>query len=396
VTRIPLPTAIARLPSGVLAGPERRTGYRERSQRIGLVGLDERQTGVVERSKLGAVLGIAAAAMFGASAPLAKRLVGEVRPQLLAGLLYGGAAIALSAAMAFRRAPAEARLRRSDAPMVGAITLIGGVVAPVLLLIGLERVTGVAGSLLLNLEAVLTLVLALAIFGEHLDRRALVGAAAIVAAAAVLGLSGGQSRVEWVGILCIAAACGGWAIDNNLTQRLSGRDPFSIVRVKVAVAAVVNLTLATALGAARPAGWTLLGALTLGGAAYGLSVLLDAYALRFVGAAREAAYFGTAPVFGVATAVLILGERISLGEAVAIVAMSAGVYLLVTDRHTHTHAHDPIVHDHRHRHDDGHHEHTHPVPVLEHAHEHLHAATEHDHPHVSDVHHRHPHRTHGL
>lgn len=339
------------------------------------------------------MLGVSAAAMFGASAPLAKALVGEVRPQLLAGLMYGGAAITLSIAMAFRRAPAEAQLRRSDAPTLGAITLVGGVIAPVLLLVGLERVTGVAASLLLNLEAVFTLVLALAIFGEHLGRRAVAGAAAIVSGAAVLGFSGGATRIEWVGILCIAAACGGWAIDNNLTQRLSGRDPFSIVRVKVAVAATVNLGLASALGASWPTGWVLLASLVLGGVAYGLSVLLDAYALRFVGAAREAAYFGTAPVFGVAIAVLVLGEAISFGEGVAIVVMSIGVYLLVTDRHTHTHVHDPIVHDHRHRHDDGHHNHTHFEPVLEHAHEHTHAATKHTHPHVSDVHHRHRHRS---
>ncbi|MEO6626962.1 MAG: DMT family transporter [Aquihabitans sp.] len=345
----------------------------------------------MERSKFGAVLGISAAAMFGASTPLAKELLGEVRPQLLAGLLYGGAALALSVAMAFRRAPTEARLRRSDATVLGAITLTGGVIAPVLLLIGLERVTGVAGSLLLNLEAVLTLVLALAIFGEHLDRRAVIGAVAIVGAAAVLGFSGGESRIEWVGILCITAACGGWAVDNNLTQRLSGRDPFSIVRVKVTVAATVNLGLAVALGAARPAGWALAGALVLGGAAYGLSVVLDAYALRFVGAAREAAYFGTAPLFGVATAVLVLGETVSPGEGVAIAAMSVGVYLLLTERHIHTHVHAPIVHDHRHRHDERHHGHTHPQPVLEHAHEHVHVPTEHVHPHVSDAHHRHSH-----
>ncbi len=348
---------------------------------------------MVERSSLGAIFGVSAAAMFGVSAPLAKELVGEVRPQLLAGLLYGGAALALSAAMVFRRAPAEARLRGSDAPMLAAVTLFGGVIAPVLLLLGLERVTGVAGSMLLNLEAVLTLGLALAVFGEHLDRRAVAGAAAVVVAAAMLGFTGGDSRVEWVGILCITAACGCWAVDNNLTQRLSGRDPFSIVRAKVTVAAAVNLLLAVALGALRPGWWTLVAAVALGGAAYGLSVVLDAYALRWVGAAREAAYFGTAPVFGVATAVLVLGESITVAESAAIVVMAVGIFLLVTEGHVHGHTHDPITHDHRHRHDDGHHDHAHGQFVVEHAHEHVHAASAHAHPHVSDVHHRHPHGT---
>lgn len=120
--------------------------------------------------------------------------------------------------------------------------MFGGVVAPVLLLIGLERVSGIAGSLLLNLEAVLTMALALVVFGEHLDRRAVAGCGAIVAASAVLGMGSGSSRIDFVGMLCVAGACACWAIDNNLTQRLSGRDPFAIVRVKTAVAGAVNLT----------------------------------------------------------------------------------------------------------------------------------------------------------
>lgn len=337
------------------------------------------------------MLGVLAAAMFGASTPVAKELLGDVTPQLLAGLLYGGAAVALSAVLALRRSPVEARLRRGDAPRLATVTFAGGVVAPVLLLVGLERVSGVAGSLLLNLEAVFTVALALVVFGEHLDRRAGAGAAIVVCAAAVLALSDGGSGVDLVGIACIAGACVAWAIDNNVTQQLSGRDPFAIVRAKASVAAAVNLTLAVALGAARPPTTALAASLVLGGAAYGLSVVLDAYALRWVGAAREAAYFATAPLFGVATAVVILGEKITRAEGLAMAMMGAGVYLLVTERHTHHHLHMVMGHDHRHRHDDGHHGHPHDEPIEEHAHRHSHVAVAHAHGHVSDAHHRHRH-----
>lgn len=348
---------------------------------------------VVDRSKRGSVAGIAAALLFGASTPLAKGLLGDVRPQLLAGLLYGGAAVALSVTLGVRRSPAEARPRRGDAPLLGAITVAGGVVAPVLLLIGLERVSGVAGSLLLNLEAVATLALALVVFGEHLDRRAAAGAGAIVVAAGVLGFGGGESRTNALGVVCIIAACVCWAIDNNLTQRVSGRDPFAIVRVKATVAAAVNLTIALVLGARLPGAGALAAALLLGGTAYGVSVVLDAYALRWVGAAREAAYFGTAPLFGVVTAVLVLNETISTAEAAAMGVMAVGVYLLVTERHGHEHRHTPLVHDHRHRHDDSHHDHPHDGldPTIEHTHTHAHSPVVHTHPHVSDAHHHHNH-----
>jgi drug/metabolite transporter (DMT)-like permease len=339
------------------------------------------------------VAGISAAALFGASTPLAKQLVGDVPPQLLAGFLYLGASAALTATLAIRRSPVEARLRPSDGPTLAVVTLAGGVIAPVLLLVGLERVSGVAASLLLNLEAVATLALALVIFGEHLSRRAGAGAAAVVIAAGVLGLTGGESRSNAVGIVCIAAACVCWAIDNNLTQRLSTRDPFAIVRVKAAVAGSVNLILAVGLGAARPAAGILIAALALGGAAYGVSVVLDAYALRWVGAARESAYFGTAPLFGVAAAVIVLGETVSSTEAASMAGMGLGVYLLLTERHQHTHTHDAIDHDHRHRHDDSHHDHVHEERVDEHSHRHAHRPATHAHAHVSDVHHRHGHDT---
>ncbi len=343
------------------------------------------------RSGRGAFFGISAAALFGVSTPLAKHLVGDVRPQLLAGLLYASAAVVLSAAMVVRSSPKEARLRRSDAPTMLAVTVFGGVIAPVMLLVGLERVTGVAGSLLLNLEAVFTMALALALFGEHLDRRGAAGGAAVVAASAVLALGGGESRADWIGIACIALACLCWAIDNNLTQRLSGRDPFAIVRVKATVAGAVNLTVAITLGVARPPLSTIVAAVLLGGAAYGLSVLLDAYALRFVGAAREAAYFATAPLFGVMTAVVVLNETIRPREGIAMAVMVLGVYLLVTERHSHAHHHVPLDHDHLHRHDDGHHDHHHNEPVGEHSHQHIHDPTRHAHPHVSDAHHHHLH-----
>lgn len=345
----------------------------------------------MRRSSRGAFYGIGAAALFGVSTPLAKHLVGQVRPQLLAGLLYGGAAIVLSLSMIARRSQREARLRGSDAPSLVAVITFGGIVAPVLLLVGLERVTGIAGSLLLNLEAVFTMLLALSLFGEHIDRRAAVGATAIVGAAVILGLGAGRSTADWIGIACIALACVAWAVDNNLTQRLSDRDPFAIVRAKAAVAGAVNVVLALVLGSHWPPAPIVLGGLALGGAAYGLSVVLDAYALRFAGAAREAAYFATAPAFGVIGAMVFLGESSTAAEAAAIVATALGVYLLVTERHAHLHQHEPLEHEHRHRHDDGHHDHHHDEPVVEHSHPHVHAAVVHSHGHVSDLHHRHRH-----
>jgi len=328
---------------------------------------------------------------FGISAPLAKRLLDHVSPQMLAGLLYVGAFVALSAVR--RRPGVEARLRRADAPRMALMILAGGIVAPVLLLLGLERVTGVAGSLLLNLEGPFTIVIGVAIFREHLPRQALVGAVVIFSGAIVLGLGAGSSHADWVGILLIAAACAAWALDNNLTQALTLRDPRSIVWVKCGVAGTVNVALAFVIGERFPELSVLAGALALGALSYGLSVYFDALALRELGAAREAAIFAVAPFAGALLAPLVLPEALGLREVAAGVLMGIGVVVLLRERHEHPHVHEPLDHDHVHVHDE-HHRHGHAAGFESsepHSHEHHHDTIQHSHPHVSDVHHRHSH-----
>ena len=347
----------------------------------------------MRRERTGSIIGLAAAVLFGLSAPASKGLLDHVGPQMLAGLLYLGAFLAVAPLALLGRSRHEAPLRRGDARVLSGLVLSGGIVAPVLLMLGLERVSGVAGSLLLNLEGPLTLLVGVFAFHEYLGGRAWVGAATVFAASAVLAVQGTTGSNDVVGCVLVAAACLGWAVDNNLTQRLSVRDPFQIVAVKTGVAAVVNVGLATARGESVDALGPFLGALALGALAYGVSILLDAYALRMLGAARESAIFATAPFAGALLAVPLLGEAWGASELVAAAMMVAGVVLLVGDRHAHLHAHDPIEHDHRHVHDE-HHRHAHAPgidPSEPHSHEHRHESLVHSHPHVSDSHHRHRH-----
>ena len=341
----------------------------------------------------GAAYGLLAAALFGLSAPFAKRLLGEVGPQLLAGLLYLGAGLGLALWRGLRRAAREAALQRQDLPALAGVVLAGGVLGPLLLLVGLERVSGVVGSLLLNLEGPLTVLLAVLLFGEHLGRYGAAAAALILAGGALLKLSLGTVAVDAWGMVAVALACLCWALDNNLTQRLSLRDPFAIVRIKTLAAGSFNLALGLALGGRLPGPFVCAAAMMLGLVSYGGSVVLDAYALRLVGAAREAAYFATAPFVGALLSTLLLGERLRAIDGVAMLAMALGVVLLLVERHSHWHEHEPLEHEHAHEHDE-HHQHAHApeVPLGQpHSHPHRHPALAHDHPHLPDAHHRHRH-----
>ena len=205
----------------------------------------------------GILFALASALLFGASTPFAKLLLGALDPWMLAGLLYLGSGLGLAALRIGRhvmgRPAAETPLRFADLPWLAGVVLAGGVIGPVLLMIGLAHTSASAGSLLLNLEGLATMAIAWLVFRENVDRRLLLGAFAILAGAVLLSWSGEGSSfgLGW-GALAIAGACLAWGIDNNLTRKLSAADPVQIALIKGLVAGSVNLTLSLAQGSALP------------------------------------------------------------------------------------------------------------------------------------------------
>lgn len=342
------------------------------------------------------IAALAAALLFGASTPFAKQLLRDTSPMLLAGLLYLGSGIGLSAARLLRdrgwRAPGLSRAERMWLLLaVG----FGGILGPLLLMLGLARTSAVSASLLLNLEAVLTALLAWIVFRENTDRRVVLGMALIVAGAALLpwwdatsgnaGLGGGAPLV--------ALACLCWALDNNFTRKISASDAMFLAALKGLVAGVVNTGLALFLGERLPAAAGIAGAMAVGLLGYGVSLVLFVLALRGLGAARTGAYFSTAPFLGAAIAILAFGEHPSPLFWPAALLMGIGVWLHLQERHEHMHTHPPIPHAHRHVHDEDHrHHHDFDWDGREpHTHEHTHALLTHSHPHYPDIHHQHEH-----
>lgn len=337
-------------------------------------------------------MALAAAALFGASAPVAKRLLAEVAPPVLAGLLYLGAGlIGLPfLARAWRRR--EAPLRRGDLPLLAGVVGLGGVAGPLLMLWGLQRSSATAASLLLNLEAVFTTALAVVLFREWIGRRGVAALVVVVAGCALSTWAAGGVTRSLAGPLAVAAACLCWAADNNLTQRLSLRDPLAVVCVKGLGAAPLAFAVAWAGRAPWPTLRAAGCAVLLGCAAYGVSLALYVRASRALGAARTGVLFAAAPFVGAALAIPVNHEPPSLRLGGAALLIAAGVALLMTERHAHRHRHQPLAHEHLHTHDE-HHRHPHrgdegPEP---HSHAHQHEPLEHAHAHASDAHHRHKH-----
>lgn len=340
---------------------------------------------------------LAAAALFGASTPLAKVLGTEIHPVMLAGLLYLGSGVGLLLVRCIRdRGWKASGLSASEWPWLLGAIVFGGMLGPVALMLGLTLTSGATASLMLNLEPVLTALLAWVVFKENADRRIVLGMLAIIAGGVVLSWPSGQTAggsQSWLGPLAVAFACLCWAVDNNLTRRVSASDALYIAGAKGLFAGLVNCAIALSLGARFVPLEVLSPTLLIGFLGYGVSLVLFVLALRGLGAARTGAYFSTAPFLGAAISIGVLGESVSLLFWLAAAFMLLGVWLHLTEQHDHTHQHLPQEHTHRHVHDEHHqHEHADAMAVTEpHSHTHLHPAIRHNHPHFPDIHHRHRH-----
>jgi len=339
---------------------------------------------------------LSAAVLFGLSTPIAKKLVGEMPPLMLAGVLYAGSGVGLSILLVVR-AISQGRtsiVRPRGADLIWLIGAIasGGVLGPYLLMYGLQITDSASASLILNLEGVFTALLAWFAFKENFDRRIAAGMALIVAGGAILSTGNAVRAGSVIGPLAIAAACLAWAIDNNLTRKVSINDAMLIACVKGLVAGSFSIALALRLGARMPEIETTIRAGLLGFVGYGLSLTLFVIALRNLGTARTGAYFSLAPFMGAALA-LAWGAPLTATLLFAAIFMAAGVWLHLTENHAHRHRHSSMVHEHRHVHDE-HHQHRHADGISgqePHSHVHVHEPMEHAHVHYPDVHHRHDH-----
>jgi drug/metabolite transporter (DMT)-like permease len=338
-----------------------------------------------------------AALLFGASTPLAKLLLVQTSPWLMAALLYLGSGVGLLLVRWFRRSP-NVRLGPGEWRWLAGAVLSGGVAAPVLLMWGLAAMPASGASLMLNAEGVLTALLAWFVFRENFDRRVALGMLAIIAGAVVLSWPSADV-VEFASLwptLAVLGACLGWALDNNLTRKVALSDASWIAMVKGLTAGTTNLLVAVGLGVSWPDLSVVVGAASLGFISYGASLTLFVLALRHLGTARTGAYFSVAPFFGALLALVLLDEPLTRTLLLGGLLMAIGVVLHLTERHEHAHAHTATEHEHEHQHGvgDDHHAHGHEKPIapgVRHSHRHHHADMAHSHAHFPDAHHQHGH-----
>ncbi len=342
----------------------------------------------------GGIFALLAAVAFGVTTPLVQRFGAHAGPFVTAALLYFGAAMASALPLPGVR-PAGAPMRAQHLPRLVLVAIAGALVAPVCLAWGVQRMSAVGASLLLNLEGVFTVLLAAAFYGEHVGPRVRWALLFTGGGGAILvftrGGSGGADG-SVLGALAVAGATLAWATDNALTRPLAELEPSRVVLGKGLLGATFASALAAVFGETMPGTRAVLGLLACGATGYGASLIFYLAAQRRLGAARTASIFAAAPFVGAAVAFGMGGTSSPLPTVAAALLCLAGVWLHLTEHHAHEHTHGSLLHEHPHRHDDGHHAHIHDAPVAgEHSHPHRHDAVTHTHDHAPDLHHGHDH-----
>ena len=332
---------------------------------------------------------VLAAVLFGASTPAASVIAEDMEPLALAGLLYLGAALAVSPWWVVSR-PAGAALRRDRWRLAVAI-VAGGALGPALLTAALVDTPAATASLLLNMELVFTIVLAATLFREQLGRNMVVAAALVTVAGVMLVWQPGATVS--VHALLIVAACACWGVDNSVTSRIDQVSPAHVTFLKGIVAGSVNLLLALVIsGLGGVSTWSVLGALAVGALGYGASITLWVAGAQRLGAARGQVIFASAPFVGAVIAWAVLSDPVERLQVLAMAVAFVGVAFALRSAHGHSHRHQPLVHTHHHDHLDEHHAHHHDDGFTgRHTHVHEHAVLVHSHPHVPDLHHLHDH-----
>jgi len=333
------------------------------------------------------LLAASAAALFGAAAPLCKALIQETGPLTLAGLLYAGAAA--MAAPGAAGTLSVAKMNPANKLRLAGAVAAGGIAGPALLMAALRNAPASSVSLWLNLELPATAILGLLFFKDSLGRLGAIGAALAVIASVFLSVGWELSLSG--GLAAMACLC--WGLDNHLTSLIDQISPKQTTFIKGSVAACFNISLGCALSEALPSAAHACEAVAIGAFSYGLSMILYVSSAQRLGATRSQLVFSSAPLFGVALSVALLGEKFGLREIGAAALYAVAALLLLAEKHAHAHTHEETEHAHSHRHDDGHHLHRHEglEDSTSHSHWHKHEALTHFGAHLPDVHHRHSH-----
>ncbi len=275
---------------------------------------------------------IAAAVFYALNVPCSKLLLERIAPTYMAAFLYLGAGIGVGIMYLFHykhESPAE-RLEKKDVSYTLAMVLLD-IIAPILLMLGVQLGTSANASLLGNFEITATTLIALLIFKEKASPKLWTAIGFITISSIILSFSGTDSFKFSVGSLFVLGATACWGLENNCTRSISNKSTYQIVFIKGFGSGTGSLIVAVILGEKLPNIKYIMPAVILGFIAYGLSIFTYIRAQKILGAAKTSAYYALAPFIGAFLSFILLHETLTAAYVIALIVMIIGTLFVVSD-----------------------------------------------------------------
>lgn len=274
-----------------------------------------------------------AAGLYAINIPLSKLLLAHIEPTMMASYLYLGAGIGIGILFLITKNSAEKtceRITKKDTPYVIGMIILD-IIAPILLMFGLLDSASSNASLLNNFEIVCTSLIALLVFREAVSKRMWLALSLITLSSFVLSFENiSYFKFSWGAILVLLATlC--WGLENNCTERLSGKNTYHVVFLKGMFSGLGALIVAVFRGEGFANVGFFASALLLGFVAYGLSIFFYIKAQGIIGAAKTSAYYAIAPFIGTFLSFVIFKERLDFAYFIGLSIMVLGTVIVVID-----------------------------------------------------------------
>lgn len=289
--------------------------------------------GVMQRK--GIFLAVFAAALYALSTPVSKILLDYVPSVIMASFLYIGAGVGMFLTIAakklFNFKRKEEHLTRKEILYI-IILIFLDIVAPISMMLGLKMTTASNASLLSTFEIVITSLIALFIFKTKIHLRVWIGIVLITISSIMLSVKDVHDLSFSYGSLLVLLSCICWGFENNITKKISAKNPKEIVMLKDIFAGIGSLFIALMIGERSNAYWAFGITMILGFIAYGLSSMAFIYSQRSLGAPKAALFYSISPFISVILSFLIFRDKIGITYIFALIIMLIGAWLAASNR----------------------------------------------------------------
>ncbi|MCX5774924.1 MAG: DMT family transporter [Firmicutes bacterium] len=275
------------------------------------------------------------ALLYAIGTPINKLLLAYFNPTMLSGLLYLGAGLGMTVIFLIqkivKKTEKELPLEKKDIPFLALMVALD-VVANIGLMVGLTMTSAADVSLLSNFEIVVTSLFALIIFKEVISPRLGIGIGFIFIASILISIDFSAGFSISAGSLFVLLGCLAWGLENNITRKLSAKNPLQVTLVKGFGVGICSLLIAFLIGERITNYGMAAATIGIGIVTYGVSIFCFISAQRHLGASKTSAFFASAPFFGVLFSCLIFWTFPNYWFFIAIAIMILGVYFVITEK----------------------------------------------------------------